>query len=118
MARKDTPKANRDDLAAAMEPVVLWEKGTDAQQELADQLISQFCKRFAKYLCWAVSDELITLNDAEDIANEFWTSISNIDDARWWCNKKHMDDIKIAMKLTDDEDYKQMLKAIKKKYFS
>lgn len=116
MSEKINWSTKRDEWAEAMEPVVLWDKGTDAQQELADSLINQFCKRFAKYLSWACKDELIAIEEADSLCDEIWTSIFNIDDARWWCNKKYEDDIKIAMKLTDDEDYKKILKTIKKKY--
>ena len=46
----------RDEWTNGMNPSPVWNEGTDAQQEFADNLVENFCKRFAKYLCWAVKD--------------------------------------------------------------
>lgn len=106
----------RSELFDAMCPCIIWDKGTDAQQEFADSLLESFCKRFAKYLCWAIKDDIINDYDAEHIANELYYSINEIDDARWWCNKKNTDDCKVALSLIEDEDLKSTIKKIKKAF--
>lgn len=114
--KKPNWKERKEQWVNAMENVVLWDKGTDAQQEFADTLVSGFCKGFANLLYRAVRDGIISLEDAESIVDAFYWAIGEIDDARWWCNKKQWETIKIAMKLTDDDEYLELLKKIKKAY--
>lgn len=106
----------RDEWAEKMEPVIIWDKGTDAQQEFADAIISSFCKRIAKYLCWACKGETITMDEADAIVTELELAMNDRDDARWWCNRKNKDDIKIALDLADDIDVRDNLKKIEKNH--
>lgn len=87
-----------DDLDLNLNPCPCWDKGTDAQQEFADELVEEFCERFADYLSNGVNDNIITVDDANLISNLIFMSIDNIRDARWWCNKKSTNDFSIATK--------------------
>lgn len=107
----------RDELADSMNPCPIWNEGTEAQQELADNLVEGFCKRFAKYLCWGIKDNIIQLQDAEDITNTIYMSIQEIDNAKWWCSKKSSNDFSIAYKLiSDNESQLDNIKKLKKEY--
>ena len=107
----------RNELANIMEPCTFWNEGTALQQELADKLVSSFCKRFAKYLCWGIQNGIIELTDATNIAYSISSEISNIDNAKWWCNKKSANDFTIASKLLEsDENNLNIVKVLKKEY--
>lgn len=107
----------RDEIVQDMNPNPLWERGTDAQQEFADELVDRFCKKFAKYLCCALKDNLIDDTDCFGITNTIYYAINDIDDAKWWCNKKDTDDFKIAIKLLEEnEDEIELINKIKKQY--
>ena len=57
------------------------------------------------------------MEDAENITNCIFYAIDSIDDARWWCNKKNIDDYAIAIKLLQDCDNEiEIIKKIKKQY--
>ena len=106
----------RDNLVLNMKPVIIWDKGSDAQQEYADKIVDNFCKRVCKILCWAIKDEIVEETIVDAIVNEIYCYISNTDDARWWCNKKDIEDIKLIQKLLENEEYKKIVKKIYKNY--
>lgn len=107
----------RDEISSNMNPCPLWIEGSYNQQEFADKLVEGFCKRLAKYLCWALKDELIDNIDEFNITNSIFNAISEIDDAKWWCNKKNTPDKQIALKLLNDNDeLTTIVKEIYKKY--
>lgn len=106
-----------EEWADSMNPCPVWEEGTDAQQSFADELVEEFCVKFAKYLYLAVRDNLIDEDEVFDITNVIFDRINEIDDSRWWCNKKSSSEISIALKLLEDyEDYKDLLKKLRKEY--
>lgn len=99
--------------AEQMTPFVNWYEGTEKQQEFADELIRRFCKRFAKYLCWCVKEELITESDVDNLILATYDEIKKIYDPKWWCNKKSTPDTIVIMKLLKDYDeYADILKKI------
>ena len=106
----------RDELAEEMRAVIIWSNGTDSQQEFAEKLIVDFCKRFAKYLCWGIKDEIITDDEASWIAEDIYRAIDGIDDACWWCNRKNADDFNVAIKLMIDSPHQDSVKKLKKQY--
>lgn len=106
-----------EDLDLNLNPCPYWDEGTDAQQEFADNLVEEFCERFAKYLSTGVDDNIITAEDANTISNSIFTAIDGINDARWWCNKKNTNDFTIASTLLeDDEICLDIIKTLKKNY--
>lgn len=105
----------RTEWAENMNPSPIWNEGTDDQQEFADNLVTRFCKNLSKYLCLAVQDNLITISDAENIVNSIFYAINDIDNAKWWCNKKNSTEFSIALKLLEDNDSeKELIKKIQK----
>lgn len=106
----------RNDFADGMNPCPVWNIGTDSQQEFADSLVNNFCKRVAKYLCWALKDHIVDEVDVDSIVNSIFYAINDIDDAKWWCNKKNSSDCKIALNLLDDDNDKENIKKIYKFY--
>ena len=98
-----------------MNPCPFWDEGTDAQQEFANELVEEFCERFSKLLFTGVTNNIIEITDAENIANSIFMALDTINDARWWCNKKNTNDFTIALKLLeDDEYYLDIIKKLKK----
>lgn len=100
-----------------LNPSPYWEEGTDAQQEFADELVERFCEQFTTYLNNGVNNDIISEADAELVANAIFMAIDNINDSRWWCNKKSTNDFTIASKLLeDDEICLDIIKKLKKEY--
>ena len=77
----------------------IWNEGSFAQQDIADDLVESFCQRFSKYLCLSVKDNLINIDVANNIVDHLFFCINSIDDAKWWCNKKNINDFIIAKEL-------------------
>ena len=107
----------RQELADSMSPFVFWNEGTDDQQDFANKIIENFCKRFAKYLCWGIKDNIIELVDAESFASAISLQMGNIDNAKWWCNKKNTNDFTIASNLLKEDVINlNIVKKLKKEY--
>lgn len=107
----------RVEWAESMNPCPVWNEGSDSQQEFADELVENFCIDLAKHFCWAVRDNIIEIDDIDSLVNIIFDSINNIDDAKWWCNKKISDDFSIALKLLNDYELgTDIIKKIKKEY--
>lgn len=107
----------RDKWAREMYPNPVWGEGSDAQQDFADELVEEFCQRFAKYLCWAERDGIADDDSIRSLTDHIFYAINDIDDARWWCNKKNTSDYTIAIKLLADyEDEVSIVKKMHKEY--